>query len=95
MLNRMRRRKSGDWEVNKGIAEGILRDRGQRRKALSWFAFTMLGMFAFGLWGVDGWLRESALRFGLYWIACAGLCLFVLLFALLDVLLTFREERDR
>lgn len=83
------------WETNKAIAGGILHDRAQRRKVLGGFAFAMLGMLAFGLWGIDEWLKESILRFGLYWGACGLLCVFVLLFALFDILATLKEERDR
>lgn len=91
----MARRRNAQWELNKAVAAGILHDRVQRRKVLSWFAFGLLGMLALGLWGIDGWLGESLWRFGLYWLACAGLCLFTMLFALLDALLAIREERDK
>lgn len=91
----MSRKRAGQWAVNKGIAEAVLRDREQRRKVLGGFAFGMLGMLAFGLWGIGGWLQESALRFGLYWAACGLLCLFVMLFALFDMLAVIKEERER
>jgi hypothetical protein len=91
----MSRKRGSQWAVNKGIAEAVLRDRGQRRSALGVLAFVMLGMLAFGLWGIDAWLKESILRFGLYWGACGLLCLFVLLFALFDALATLKEEREK
>lgn len=91
----MSRKRGSQWAVNKGIAEAVLRDRGQRRSALGTIAFTMLGMLALGLWVIDGWLKESILRFGLYWAGCGLLCLFVLLFALFDVLATLKEEREK
>ncbi|MEP4079172.1 hypothetical protein [Haloferula sp.] len=91
----MSRKQGSQWAANKGIAAAILSDRGQRRSVLGAFAFAMLGMLALGLWGIDEWLKESVLRFGLYWVACGLLCLFVLLFALFDVLTTLKEERDR
>jgi hypothetical protein len=83
------------WEADKAVAGGILADRRSRRKALGGFASVMLGMFALGLWGIDGWLKESPLRFGLYWAVCGLLCLFVMAFALLDALAVIKEERER
>ncbi|MGE9270492.1 MAG: hypothetical protein ACQKBU_06790 [Verrucomicrobiales bacterium] len=77
------------------MARGILRDRGARRRMLGGFAASMLAMLSVGLWGIDGWLGESSLRFGLYWAICAMLCLFVMLFALFDALSVIREERDK
>ncbi|MGB6220943.1 hypothetical protein [Haloferula sp.] len=91
----MSRKQGSQWAVNKGMAEAVLRDRGHRRSVLGTFAFGMLGMLALGLWGIEEWLKESILRFGLYWGACGLLCLFVLLFALFDVLVTIKEERER
>jgi hypothetical protein len=88
-------KKGSQWAVNKGIAEALLRDRGQRRSVLGACAFGMLGMLAFGMWGIDEWLKESILRFGLYWGVCGLWCLFVLLFALFDALATLKEERER
>ncbi|GAA5477514.1 hypothetical protein Hhel01_01000 [Haloferula helveola] len=55
----------------------------------------MLAMFAIGLWAIDGWLAESVWRFAIYWLFCAGLAMFVMLFALFDALSVIKEERDR
>ncbi len=87
--------KSGEWEVNKGIAEAILRDRTQRRKVMSFFAFLLLAVFAVGLWAIDDWLARGLWRFLIYWGGCALLAVFVMLFALFDALAVLREERDR
>lgn len=84
-----------DWKIWKATAAGILADRKARRRALAGFAWALLGMFALGLWGIEAWLGESLLRFALYWLFCAGLALFVMLFALFDLLAVIREERDR
>lgn len=83
------------WEIDKSVARGILLDRKNRRKMLGGFATVMLGMLAVGLWGIDGWLRESPLRFGIYWGLCGLLCLFVMLFAVYDALAVIKEERNR
>lgn len=83
------------WEADKLVAKGLLANRRSRRKALTLFASLMLGMFALGLWGIDGWLKEHALRFGIYWAACGLLCLFVMMFALFDALAVIKEERER
>jgi hypothetical protein len=91
----MSRKRGSQWAVNKGIAEAVLMDRGHRRSALGAFAFAMLAMLAMGMWGIDEWLKESILRFALYWGACGLLCLFVLLFALFDALATLKEEREK
>jgi len=80
--------------MDKEVARGILLDRKSRRKALGAFASVMLGMFALGLWGIDGWLKESPMRFGIYWALCGLLCLFVMLFALFDALSAIKEERE-
>lgn len=83
------------WEIDKSLARGILLDRKSRRKILGAFATAMLGMLALGLWGIDGWLKQSPLRFGIYWAVCGLLCLFVMLFALYDALAAIKEERER
>lgn len=83
------------WEMDKAAAAGILADRRSRRRVLAWFALAMLGMVAVGLWGIDEWLQRSIVRFGLYWLVCGGLSLFVMLFALFDALAVIKEERER
>lgn len=84
-----------DWKLWKAIAAGILAERRSRRRALTGFLAALLAMFALGLWGIDDWLAASAWRFGIYWLFCAGLTLFVLLFALFDLLAVLQEERNR
>ena len=83
------------WEMDKAAAAALLADRGRRRRALGGFAAAMLAMLALGLWGIDGWLEKSLLRFTLYWCGCGVLSLFVMLFALFDALAVIREERGR
>jgi len=77
------------------ISRAILHDRITRRKWLGSSAFLMLGLFALGLWGIDGWLSQSLTRFGLWWLGVAVLTLVVMLFALYDALAVIREERDQ
>lgn len=84
-----------DWKLWKALAAGILADRMHRRRALTGFAVALLAMFALGLWGIDDWLGASLWRFAIYWLVCAGLAVFVMLFALFDLLAVLREERDR
>ena len=81
--------------MNRAIAAGILKDRTQRRKALGTCAFLLLGMFALGLWGIDGWLERGWVRFAIYWGACGLWCLWVMVFALFDALSVLKEERER
>jgi hypothetical protein len=84
-----------DWEVSKATAAGILADRALRRRALTGCALLLLGSFALGRWGIESWLNESLWRFLGYWLLCAGLAFFVLLFALYDLLASVREERQK
>ncbi len=83
------------WEIDKAVAAGILADRGKRRRALGIFAAVMIAMLLIGLFVIDEWLAGSIVRFALYWVACGGLCLFVMLFALFDALAVIKEEKER
>jgi peptidoglycan biosynthesis protein MviN/MurJ (putative lipid II flippase) len=76
-----------------GIARAILHDRTVRRKWLSQMLMLALGLMAVGLWGLSGWLQAEVLRFVLWWGACGLITIFVMLFALYDLLMVFREER--
>ena len=91
----MKKDSTNPWEIDKARAAGILRDRRQRRKYLGAFALVMLGLMALGLWGLDEWLSESVMRFAIYWLVSGAWCLVVMLFAVLDGLMTIREERDK
>ncbi len=77
------------------LSRAILHDRTTRRKWLGTAAFLMLGLFALGLWGIAGWLADSPLRFGLWWLGVACWTLVVLLFSLYDAMAAIREERDK
>lgn len=63
--------------------------------------FVMLAalvLLFFGTTFLDGWLREHAVLFILYWFACAWLTLTAVLLALYDLLTiraTTRRERRR
>ncbi|MFM2170311.1 MAG: hypothetical protein RI957_540 [Verrucomicrobiota bacterium] len=77
------------------ISRAILRDRTARRKWLGAAAFLMLGLFALGLWAIDGWLARSLTRFSLWWLGVACWTVVVMLFALYDAMAAIREERDQ
>lgn len=77
------------------LTRAILHDRSTRRKWLGTSAFLMLGFFALGLWGIEGWLAQSAVRFALWWLGLACWTLVVLLFSLYDAMAAIREERDK
>ena len=81
------------WEMDKAAAAALLADRTRRRRVLGGFALALLGMLALGLWGIDGWLTESLMRFAVYWGLCGLGCLFVMLFAVFDALASIREIR--
>ncbi len=84
-----------DWQSSKGLAKSILHDRPARRRAMGRSAALLLAMFAIGLWGIDSWLKADLWRFIAWWGACGFLAIFVMLFALYDVMRVIREERDR
>lgn len=90
----MNDKRPSDWQSSKGLAKSILHDRPARRRAMGRSVALLLGMFAIGLWGIDGWLNDP-LRFVIWWGACGLLTLLVLLLALYDVLRVIREERER
>ena len=77
------------------MAKSILHDRPARRRAMGRSVALLLGMFAIGLWGIDGWLKAELMRFVLWWGACGLLAIFVMLFGLYDVMRVIREERER
>jgi len=84
-----------EWAIRKGMAAAILGERGLRRQVLGGFTLVALAMLAVGLWGIDEWLAGSPLRFLVYWAACALWCLWLMLFALYDLLAAINEERAR
>jgi len=85
----------GWWATSVAVALAVMQDRTMRRRAIMRFLVLLLGMFAFGLWGIDGWLTASVWRFLFYWGACGALTVFVMLFALYDAMAVVREEREQ
>ncbi len=73
----------------------MLRDRVTRRKILSYWLLLILAWIAFGMWGIDEWLANSAIRFLIWWGMCMLLTVMLILFALHDVLSVIREEREK
>ncbi len=71
----------------------MLRDRVTRRKMLSYWLLVVLAWIAVGMWVIDGWLADSAMRFLIWWGVCMVLTLMLILFALHDALSVIREER--
>ncbi|MCW1922926.1 hypothetical protein OKA05_10215 [Luteolibacter arcticus] len=84
-----------DWQSSKGLAKGILHDRTSRRKAMARSLALLLAVFAIGLWGIDDWLAKDVWRFIVWWGVCGLLAIFVVAFALYDVMRVLREERER
>jgi peptidoglycan biosynthesis protein MviN/MurJ (putative lipid II flippase) len=84
-----------DWQSSKGLAKGMLHDRTTRRKLMARSLALLLAVFAIGLWGIDEWLAADLWRFIIWWGGCGFLALFVVVFALYDVMRVIREERDR
>jgi hypothetical protein len=88
-------KRASGWSANKGVAKGILRDRGMRRRAMGRCLVVLLAVFAIGLWGIDGWLKADIWRFFLWWAGCAALAVFTVAFAVYDALAVLREEREK
>jgi hypothetical protein len=84
-----------DWESSKSIAKSMLRDRVTRRKLLGYWVLLVLGWIVLGMWGVDEWLANHAVRFIAWWAACLMLTFLLILFALYDALSVVREEREK
>jgi ABC-type antimicrobial peptide transport system permease subunit len=87
--------KPSQWSEHKGLAAAILHDRQARRKVLGNFAILMLLLLIVGVCGIDHWLSQSLWRFLIYWATCGALTVFVIMFALYDVLAVIREEREK
>jgi hypothetical protein len=88
-------RKSGSWSDSKGLARAILRDRAERRKWLGGMVLVPLAMMGLGLWVISDWIWASPWRVLFWWGGCAVATCVVVLFALYDALLAFREERSK
>lgn len=82
-----------DWDSSKSIAKSMLRDRITRRKMLGYWLLVILAWIALGIWVIDGWLADSAMRFIIWWAACGVFTLILMIFALYDALSVMREER--
>ena len=74
---------------------GVVRDQATRRKAMLVVISLALLMLIAGSTFLQGALnpREHAVRFILYWLACAWLTVTALLLALFDALITRAKER--
>jgi hypothetical protein len=81
-----------DWDSSKSIAKSMLRDRVTRRKMLSYWLLVVLAWIAVGMWVIDGWLADSAMRFLIWWGVCMMLTLMLILFALYDALRVLKEN---
>jgi polyferredoxin len=90
----MKKRKSGSWDESTDLARAILYDRPERRKWMGYLMLVPIGMLALGVWGIPEWLKESPIRFLVWWGVCAVSTLAVMIFALYDALAVIREERD-
>jgi hypothetical protein len=83
------------WSQNKGLARAILHDRVMRRRVMGYFLLAMMVVFAFGLWGIPGWLSKDPWRFLIYWAVCAAQAVFLVMFAVYDACAVIKEERGK
>jgi hypothetical protein len=90
----MDKRNVSSWNVSKGIARGLLRDRQERRRLLARILMVVLALISVGLWLIDHWLAANVWRFLLWWGACAALTCLMMMLALYDLLAVIREERE-
>lgn len=88
-------RKLGSWSDSKGLARAILHDRAERRKWLGGMVLVPLAMIGLGLWVINDWIWASPWRVLVWWGGCAVATCVVVLFALYDALLVFREEHSK
>lgn len=87
--------RNSSWMMSKHMARAILRDRAERRKWMVRILMVALGLMAAGLWLVDDWLQASPWRFLGWWGMCAVVTIGAMLFALYDMLMVIREEREK
>ena len=85
----------GSWNSSTDLARAILHHRRVRRKWMVGMMMVPVLMLAIGLWGINGWLMESPLRFLLWWGGCAMATIVVMIFAVYDALAVIREERGQ
>lgn len=81
------------WEDDKRVAAAILHDRKLRRKWLARFVAVDLVLMVLGIWVINDTLSDSWVWFLLFWGVCGLLTLWILLFALFDMLMVAKEER--
>jgi hypothetical protein len=76
-------------------ARGVIRDPGTRRKTMFALLFVAVLMVIAGATVLQEFLnpREHAIRFILFWLACAWLTITSLLLALFDVLMARAQAR--
>lgn len=84
---------ANDWGRSKQLARAILHNRKERRRWMTRFLAVALAWLAIGLWVIDGWLAENAIRFVIWWLLCGGMALMLMVFALYDSIAVAREER--
>ncbi len=91
----MDKRNPSSWNVSKGLARGLLRDRAERRRILARILMAVLAIISAGLWLLDHWLAANIWRFLIWWGTCAALTCLMMLLALYDLLAVIREEREK
>lgn len=77
------------------ITLGILHDRTQRRKFVLQLLVLLLGLVVIGFWPMASWLGGNVWRFLIWWGFVAFLTVWIVLFAIYDMLRVVREERDK
>jgi hypothetical protein len=85
--------KSANWNDSKSLARAILSNRAERRKWIGRLLLIPLCMIGIGLWVIDDWVWGSLWRSFFWWGGCLFATVVVILFALYDALIVFREER--
>lgn len=79
--------------ADRRMAKAILGNRRLRRLWLARSLMVVLVQLGLGLWAIEPWLAQRPVMFLLWWLACAVVAVWVIVFALYDALMVIREER--
>ncbi len=74
------------------LARGILADQLLRRKMMAQLVIFLLVICGIGGWVIDDWLRDSLVRFMIFWGFVFFYTLFIIMMACYDMLKTLTER---
>lgn len=87
---------SSSWvQFCMSMGKTILHSREMRRKVLFQLVITLVIVVAIGVWPLSDWLDERLPLFLLWWAGCVIYTVMIILLAIYDMLVVFKEERDK